>query len=110
MARFAQRERERRERMGHAGDMMALINGRRDELGAALDRRIRPSIHLPDASKGHVGEPARRQAPPVPTATQGMNFDVPGNETAPGPGISPDGSTIVLYDGGMQKTLTSVAG
>ena len=58
---------------------------------------------------GAVGEPARRQAPPVPTATQGMNFDVPGSETAPGPGISPDGSTIVLYDGGMQKTLTSVA-
>jgi hypothetical protein len=39
-----------------------------------------------------------------------MNFAVPGSATAPGPGSSPDGSTMPLYDGGMQNTITCVAG
>ena len=38
-----------------------------------------------------------------------MSRALPGKETAPGPGSSPVGSTMPLYDGGTQKTLTSVA-
>ena len=46
---------------------------------------------------------------PVVVVASEVKCDVPGSDTAPGPGSSPLGSTIGSYDGGMQKELTSVA-